>query len=1673
MINKQSYQITGMRQDNLVGTGFSSKFAHEIMNMRLNTIGDYTTASWTTEKGTLEKPIIWDKDVPTETLEALYASLYPNGSTEPVGMFNPIGQAVINDQWIVFCVHTNNNEHIDDAIFKIYYKNGTDDLYGQLLYIGNLNFDEEHPIETLISYENENLQKVYWVDGKNQPRMINVAPNGIRFYREHDTQFDFVKELDFNEQVTVTKHSGAGVFPPGTVKYALTYYSKYAQESNVFWTSGLYYPTLGERACSPDEISGDEFHIDITNISNDMNESWDGVRLYSIIRTSDNATPIVRLVDEKPISRVLINGIETGTVSFVDTNTTGEIIESERLHYAGGKNIVASTIQNKENTLFLGDITLKQKSLKNIIEDDELGNPDFVLDINNDKLCKSLTISDALTVYPWISQLNGADPKIFKFGETYRVGIQCQDKYGVWSDVKWLNDIDDTTIPISETINGVTTVKYPVISYTLPSTIVNKLHDEGFKQARLVCCYPSLIDRTVLAQGVVCKTLLNKEWKDNHSPDYISSWFYRFGNASGDITKEEVQSIEKGFSSSEEAKLNYGGSNNREAQWPNSCYKNNKHEDQFTIANNTYTFHSPDIEFDDRLKTLDLRDIKLKVVGFVPKSTFASSLYIDSVKQAADYTGNKGKGLLSDFKTKTTDDIINTIGESSKDSHGVWNDLDVYCANLIGKDGDGDGHYQIDFVRGDYEIYPFQRKYLGNYMGDTRIKLPISGSTEMQDRTITESSVINNKVWATLQTSTNNILNTYTNEFKDIQDIQIFDSNEVIPIKLKSGDIYYGNVNSIAPVSRSLKLCVPIFKKQGLWKANEEAFGDDFDTVDSGAADSDTEDSRISRQLAVKVGSYRTTTKTRWGWAHGVWIGVSSDPVPMNYRSTPHCVFQTNNLNLGEQLDDNDKKNSLLLVELYRPEVKNKFGGNSEAAHLNNIYIPSSTTSKLIRDNDINLTMSNGDTYYMRYDNLKTYPPSSNEINGIVEIMSFMCETRINLDGRYDKNRGLTDNTYITNTNFDLINKSYTQADNYFTYQELDDLSASLDKFPNQFTWTKEKVYGDIVDTWTNITLASTADADGTVGQIRRILNLKDTLYLFQDHGICSIGFNEKTAISVENGVPLEIANSGKYTGLSYKSRDIGCQNKWSISNTKNGIFFIDDSRQELLALGENIQSLSTANGFDAFLIQQLPKSEHFKPWNPKDFNNFVTYYDKLGNDIFFINKDYSLAWNEITNAFTSFYSYNNVPIMANVGTHLLMWKGNFIINVTETEDEVITTEYGYPQVIEPTGQLTTIWNYGVLGGAQSNYYDLNCDIHYQFISSIDEIRNRFIRLTPLIDISNDWNCDLLIDVLISLPHYLNQIPPQDQIHLQVRITGTFHITSSTWENPQVTYYYELPQSLNNYIITDYVNNTISLNSFKVCVGCEGDYPEILIGNFNITPNTTEVISDNQLWSNTFINDDGTNNKLFSIISVYDYANTSWVTISQDGDCRVRIEYLAATKISNYSIFNTTPMQENIIKTTIKRFTIPNSGNLIWAAREDSTYSTFFGNTEDYWMTLVCDGQTDKGSAFPADKVFNNIEFRSDIYNIDNPHGIYNTSPFNIKSAWNCYQLEKETSLDGIRKFNTWRVQLPRASYDGLTFTRDRIRNPFCYIKLKQNQSITQQTDRMILHDLAVYFDMK
>lgn len=201
MIQSSRHTIKGIQRD-LSVSKFNPEYAFDAHNIRLTAINDSTLLSVTNEKG--------NKEVDNITIKGVV-----------------LGYCVINRYLTVF---TRGDK---DYIYLIY-KGET--FNSKVLYAGDLGFSTEYPIETLGVYENENIQKVYWIDGKNQPRVINIVAE-----REYnDGSFDFVQSLKLNEKVSIeTIKTSNGNFNAGVIQYAFSYYNNHLQESNIFYTSPI------------------------------------------------------------------------------------------------------------------------------------------------------------------------------------------------------------------------------------------------------------------------------------------------------------------------------------------------------------------------------------------------------------------------------------------------------------------------------------------------------------------------------------------------------------------------------------------------------------------------------------------------------------------------------------------------------------------------------------------------------------------------------------------------------------------------------------------------------------------------------------------------------------------------------------------------------------------------------------------------------------------------------------------------------------------------------------------------------------------------------------------------------------------------------------------------------------------------------------------------------------------------------------------------------------------------------------------------------------------------------------------------------------------------------------------------------------------------------------------
>lgn len=1401
MIKQVLFKTKGMQQD-LSESSFNPEFAFENKNIRLLSTNNNTTLSSQNEKG--------NKLINISGLEAGIKGL-------------PIGQATLEDDLILFTAGNadlrevspivemfepdlditsidetiNITTDLDDRIYKI--TKSSDSFDGELLYEGDLNFNQTKPIEAISLYENSNSRKIYWTDNFNGPRFINLSSVEKNKLKWTNDSFDFTRKLKLNEKLSIQKNEASnGSFKPGIIQYAFTYFSKFGQESNIIETSPLNYIANSDRGGSPDEIINNSFNITISN----LDKSFDYVRIYSIHRTSIDSTPEVKrlfdvvipteasntsytiyekqdanqfnievfdiLADEYvkldtitesssgiwtidgssyskirfidfsyinlEISDSFILALEdvhrsvivtksddneftifnaiSKEISVYDNGLSGNIEDSTKLLFIGGEDLLFKTMTHKDNTLFFGNITLNRKIIPTELKD-EFKAINITIGTADKTYPQGYDIGD----YPYKISLDkdSRTIKTFKYLEWYRLGIQFQHYTGKYSEPIWIKDIKNTK-HVTSGFDHSTNITMPYFqSYINNPILMKKMLALGYIKVRPVIVYPTMADREVLCQGVLCPTVFNLGDRMSNSPSSQASWFHR-PNAAFDIAQSfididladrdiagrlstnsklgltvnetlsgtryndiEYESVNKGAFAEFRHLKPIPGNDKKNAEI--QCITNplsipthtisataddfdevaTKYNSNFFIDQSVLTLHSPDIEFNEDLWDLDTSKLKMRIVGIVPITSNSTDLDI----QTSTPVSNPLK--VGFFKERIGSENVSRFGWKGLITGAFWLD------SVTNSNGD-----LVDKTTG-FAVYPWHRNG--------------SMSTGDNSKDDTPSALLSHKKMSNFRYALSTVYlgesdiwyaedNTDINR-NGISDVAIFSSNEVSLKRLQSPKNsglpninYYGNIDKILTTGYHYNTTASKYESNYPIVASEIELADNEDFHS------------IFKANLVALPNY-----------------TSNKPVSMKYKSTPHAVLSLNYTNdhknkvlptikdgavvggIVSEWDVNpvgwfpsdrrllwDKKKQITgfhqdsielpytgnsingtgleygfmwLGELYNDDVINRFGGTSNEALTNNQWLPCGEAISILPvlnpdTSNLLLKWSEGDTFFQRYDNLKTYPFTNSDQNSVVDVLSFMVETRINLDGRYDKNRGTTNSLNISPENFNKMNPVYSQKDNYFTYRMLED-RFNIDEFKNTVSWSKTKTLGELNDTWTNLNVISTLDLDGDKGAIISLQDFNNNIYSFQEDAISGILFNSRTQISSTEGVPIEIANSGKVEGKRYLTKGIGCSDSGSICNTPYGIYFIDNNQKAIYKFDGKIANLSTSLGMRSWANNNLTKT---KSWNPLEFNNFVTYYDHNNDDVLFISDNQCLAYSEILKTFTSFYSYEHTPYM-------------------------------------------------------------------------------------------------------------------------------------------------------------------------------------------------------------------------------------------------------------------------------------------------------------------------------------------------------------------------------------------------------------------------------------------
>lgn len=568
----------GMNQD-ISQSKFSNEFYFEGKNIRILATDSQSSASITNDKGnelvlTIPTPVI-DYDLK----KIQYGSSVLNYTTNDINKLSPnqsqtqnlISHAVCKDSIVLFTTDNNGFDCIWnlDKQFNI-----------KLLYLRNLNFSTNNPIQAISNYENNLIEKIYWVDGKSQMRFLNINQSVLNGDNEElidieSSLINVVGDFKFIQPKIIAKEQG-GTHTAGMIQYAYVLYRVNGATTKLSPLSELV--SLDKGPDGGGKVNEIVSFYPVVNIPI-IDEDYTNIKLYSIKYTSYNELPEIKLILDKNIQNEKeITHYDTG--SFIST------ISLDEFTFLGSNTIyIPKHINSKFNRLFSAnyqeknfnvDIDTRAYSFaentdsvylhSNLSYDSStdtiLGDDDFLLNsttINNVPK-KHNCLNKNFDIYKYqinssvlggtgkylswelnrsqigitandIS-LNQSEGKFFKDREIYRLGIQFYNKKAQISLPKWITDFKTNVLGIESNLNGYYAnlkIKFNSDFYVWLNTSSNFLdetgnYDEDLKPVgfKLLRAERTLNDRSVICQGMLNSSYVIRNTSQQYNDSFIN-----------------------------------------------------------------------------------------------------------------------------------------------------------------------------------------------------------------------------------------------------------------------------------------------------------------------------------------------------------------------------------------------------------------------------------------------------------------------------------------------------------------------------------------------------------------------------------------------------------------------------------------------------------------------------------------------------------------------------------------------------------------------------------------------------------------------------------------------------------------------------------------------------------------------------------------------------------------------------------------------------------------------------------------------------------------------------------------------------------------------------------------------------------------------------------------------
>ena len=363
-----------------------------------------------------------------------------------------------------------------------------------------------------------------------------------------------------------------------------------------------------------------------------------------------------------------------------------------------------------------------------------------------------------------------------------------------------------------------------------------------------------------------------------------------------------------------------------------------------------------------------------------------------------------------------------------------------------------------------------------------------------------------------------------------------------------------------------------------------------------------------------------------------------------NYPSGMEDITGVTNIEVGAY----EKLLGAIRKDLGDGEGRTQYGGPGTVARASNVYI--STGAFVPTTASGAVEVYGGDVFVTFYDLEKTRKYGdgidgaslNTELDARGYAFAFPVETFINTTLRKGyhfankENFGLTDNETMLGEF--IYETAYSAKNDIQLYFPKNTLREEPQDFDARIVYSSAKNNNEHVDSWRSFKAADFKDVSGSQGSIEKLATVNDSLFFIQTQGVGYSQVNPLSTTLDQTGSSISLGKGETIADVKYLSRYSGIQGLTSSIVTESSLYWVDKTQGKIYTIGDaGAVSISDSLGIKNIVTNSLAEG-----------HKITLGHDRVNNEVLFsIAANKTLVYSEALKKFTGVYSYST-PLFIN-----------------------------------------------------------------------------------------------------------------------------------------------------------------------------------------------------------------------------------------------------------------------------------------------------------------------------------------------------------------------------------------------------------------------------------------